>query len=112
MCGNYECALYDLPVIDCGTITETDIDGTGVIAVRSHQGGPVVLARIRMMPSGLHWQAIEEMTMGAEDHAGIIAVDNVLTKQAGSANSDKHHDRRALLETCCEQQLGAHEEGC
>ena len=80
MCGNYECALYDLPVIDCGTITGTNIDGTGVIAVRGHQGGPAVLVRTRMMPSRLHWQAIEEMRMGTEDHAGIIAVDNLLTK--------------------------------
>ena len=112
VCGSYESAFPDLRRVDDGTITGTDIDGTGVIAVRSHQGGPVVLARIRMMPGGLHWQAIEEMRMGTEDHAGIIAVDSVLTRQAGSANSDKHHDRRVLLETCCEQHLAAHEEAC
>ena len=112
VCGSYESALPDLRRVDDGTITGTNIDGTGVIAVRSHQGGPVVLARIRMMPSGLHWQAIEEMRMGTEDHARIIAVDNVSTTQAGSANSDKHHDRRALLETCCEQHLAAHEQAC
>lgn len=112
MCANYECALYDLPVIDCGTITETDIDGTGVMAVRSHRGGSVALVRIRMMAGGLHWQALEEMSMGTEYHARIIAVDNVLTKQAGGANSDKHHDRRVLLETCCEQHLAALEEAC
>ena len=57
-----------------------------------------MLARIRMMPDGLHWQALEEMSMGTEDHARIIAVDNVLTKQARSANSVEDDDRCAPIE--------------
>ena len=81
ICGSYESALSDLRRVDYGMIIGTDIDGTGVIAVRSHQGGAAVLARIRMMPDGLHWQALEEMSIGTEDHAGIIAVDNVLKKE-------------------------------
>lgn len=39
ICGSYESALSDLRRVDYGMIIGTDIDGTGVIAVRSHQGG-------------------------------------------------------------------------